>query len=87
LNKSGIFNLVTPESITNKDFTKALANALNRTAIFSIPGFILKIVIGEAAVLLTESPEVEPKNLREAGFEFKYPDINLALKDILKPAK
>ena len=87
LNKSGIFNLVAPENISNKEFTKALAKALNRPAIFSIPGFVLKIVLGQAAVLLTESPVVEPKALLEKGFAFQYPDINLALKDILKPVK
>lgn len=81
--KSGTFNLVAPESIANKDFTKALAKKLKRPAIFSIPGFVLKIVLGEAAVLLTESPEVEPKNLREAGFRFEYPGIREALAEIL----
>jgi uncharacterized protein (TIGR01777 family) len=84
LTKSGTFNLVSPESITNKDFTKALAKALNRPAIFSIPGFVLKMFLGEAAVLLTQSPEVEPMNLLEEGFRFNYPDINLALTEILK---
>ena len=84
LDKSGIYNLVAPENITNKDFTKALAKALNRPAIFSLPGFALKMVLGEVAVLLTESPEVEPKNLLEAGFVFKYPDIDSALREILK---
>jgi NAD dependent epimerase/dehydratase family enzyme len=39
----------------------------------------LKLVLGEEAVLLTESPEVEPKNLIEAGIEFKYPNIEFAL--------
>ena len=82
--KSETFNLVAPESITNKDFTKALAKALNRLAIFSIPGFVLKMVLGEVAVLLTESPSVEPKNLLEAGFEFRYSNINSALSEILK---
>ncbi len=83
LNKSGIFNLVAPGSISNKEFTKALARALNRPAIFSIPVFVLKMVMGEAAALLTKSPEVEPKNLLEAGFEFRYPDIESALKEII----
>jgi uncharacterized protein (TIGR01777 family) len=84
LTKSGTFNLVSPESITNKVFTKALAKALNRPAIFSIPGFVIKMFLGEAAVLLTQSPEVEPMNLLEEGFRFNYPDINLALTEILK---
>jgi len=81
--KNGIFNLVAPENITNKDFTKALAKTLNRPAIFSIPEFVLKMVLGEAAVLLTDSPTVEPKNLLDAGFEFIYPDIDSALNEII----
>jgi len=81
--KNGIFNLVAPEKITNNDFTKALAKSLNRPAFFSIPEFVLKLVLGEAAVLLTKSPIVEPKNLLEAGFEFRYPDIESALKEII----
>jgi uncharacterized protein len=81
--KSGIFNLVAPENISNKEFTKALAKTLNRPAIFSIPEFVLKVVLGEAAVLLTESPTVEPKNLLEAGFEFRYPEIDSALNEII----
>jgi len=85
LDKDGIFNVVAPERITNKEFTKTLAKALNRPAIFSIPKFVFKIVLGEAAVLLTESPEVKPKNLLEAGFHFHYPEIISTLRDILKP--
>lgn len=80
---SGIFNLVAPQQISNNDFTKALAKTLNRPAIFTIPVFVLKMVLGEAAVLLTDIPGVIPKNLISAGFEFRYPDIESALKDIV----
>jgi hypothetical protein len=85
--KNGTFNLVAPNSITNREFTKALAKTLNRPAVFSIPGFVLKMILGEAAVLLTESPEVEPKIILEAGFEFRYPGIDSALKEILDTKK
>lgn len=84
LNKNGTFNLVAPENISNKEFTKALAKALNRPALFSIPEFILKMVLGEAAVLLTESPEIEPRNLIANGFQFEFPCIKEALVEILK---
>lgn len=83
LNSGGIFNIVAPQNISNKDFTKALAKALGRPAIFSIPEFVLKIVLGEASVLLTEGAEILPRNLTEAGFNFLYPDINSALKEIV----
>ena len=80
----GIFNLVSPQQISNNDFTKALAKALNRPAILTIPEFVLKLFLGEAAVLLTESPAVEPQNLLDSGFEFQYTDINSALREITK---
>ena len=81
--KNGIFNLVAPENATNKDFTRVLAKLLNRPAIFSIPSFVVKIVLGEAAVLLLQSPEVVPQNLHELGFQFKYPTLKLALEEIV----
>jgi uncharacterized protein len=84
LNKNGVFNLVAPEKISNKDFTKALAKILNRPAFLAIPFFVLKIALGEAAVLLTESPAVEPKNLIDARFKFEFPVIEIALSDIIK---
>ncbi len=83
LNKNGTFNLVAPENITNKDFTKALAKVLHRPALFSIPEFVIKTVLGEASCLLTEGAEVEPRNLLEAGFEFQYPTIKSALEEIV----
>jgi hypothetical protein len=83
LKSGGTFNLVAPENITNKDFTKSLAKALHRLAIFSIPEFVLKAVLGEAASLLTEGAIVEPKNLLEAGFDFEYPTIKSALEEIV----
>ncbi|MGE0019551.1 MAG: TIGR01777 family oxidoreductase [Draconibacterium sp.] len=80
---SGIYNLVAPQQISNRDFTKALAKTLNRPAIFAIPEFVLKLVLGEAALLLTDIPCVIPENLISAGFEFRYPDIESALKEII----
>lgn len=80
----GIFNLVAPQQISNRDFTNALAKALHRPALFTIPEFVLKIILGEAAVLLTDIPGVIPGNLSSAGFEFRYPDIDRALREIVR---
>lgn len=82
-NKNETFNLVAPENISNRDFTKILAKTLHRPAIFSIPEFLLKAVLGEAANLLTEGAEVEPKNLLNAGFQFQYSTIKSALEEII----
>ena len=77
------FNLSAPENISNKEFTRSLANQLNRPAFFTIPAFALQLIYGEAASLLTQSPEVSSEKIQNAGFEFNYPNINSALKEIL----
>lgn len=80
----GIFNLVAPQTINHKQFTNELARQLHRPAFFKIPVFILKLVLGSASVLLTESPEVVPKKLISEGFSFEYPNLGAALSDILQ---
>ena len=82
-NKSETFNLVAPEKISNKKFTKELAKSLNRPAVLSIPAFIFKLMLGEASVLLLQSPEVIPENLIKEGFRFYFPSIESALKEIV----
>jgi uncharacterized protein len=79
---SGIFNLTAPQQISNYDFTQAMSRQLNRPAIIPVPAIGLKIIYGEASVLLTESPAVVPEALVENGFHFKYPDIDSTLKEI-----
>ncbi|HPF50991.1 MAG TPA: TIGR01777 family oxidoreductase [Draconibacterium sp.] len=77
------FNLVAPENINNKEFTTAFAQQLNRPAFFSIPEFAIKLVLGKASVLLTQSPQVLSGKIQKAGFRFKYPDISSALQEII----
>jgi len=80
---SGIFNLAAPQSITNDDFTKAFANSLKKSAFLTIPGFFLKLLFGEAAKILIESPEVIPRKLLDTGFNFRFKTINELLKSIV----
>lgn len=79
----GIFNLTAPQNITNSQFTKALAEKVKRPAFFSVPEGALKLVYGEAASLLYESPQAYPARLLEYGYRFKYPDIESALEEII----
>lgn len=81
--KSDTFNLVAPERITNKTFTKEFARRLHRPAFFSIPGFVLQLLYGKAADLLTKSPEVSAKKIIDAGFKFQFPTIIDTLTDVL----
>jgi len=80
----GIFNLTAPDITTNNQFTKSLASVIRRPAFIRVSPFMLKMRYGEGAVALTEGAFVEPFRLKESGFEFLYPKIEDALKEIVK---
>jgi len=79
----GIFNAVSPHSIDNATFTKALGNVLHRPTFLPLPIQILKLIYGEASCILTDSKEVYPQKLLDIGFKFSYPSIDDALKGTL----
>lgn len=75
---SGPFNLTAPNPVTNKAFVTAFAKALHRPAFMPMPGFVLKMIMGEAADMLLTGQRVIPKKLLDAGFEFNYDRIEKA---------
>ena len=81
---SGAFNLTAPEPVTNKEFSKALAKALSRPCLFNVPGFVMKIAMGESSTMILEGQRVIPKKLTTAGFSFDFPSINEALREIYR---
>ncbi|MCY1723099.1 TIGR01777 family oxidoreductase [Prolixibacteraceae bacterium Z1-6] len=81
--ESQTFNLVAPQNISNKDFTRTFANKLNRPAFIAIPAFVIKLILGKASMLLLESPIVNPTVLLDSDFEFQYPTIDSTLTEIL----
>ena len=81
----GAVNLVAPHPVTNAEFTKVLGRAISRPTIFPMPAFAARLVFGEMAdALLLSSAKVQPKVLREFGFEFESPTLQGALAKILK---
>jgi uncharacterized protein len=80
---NGIFNLTSPQLITNLQFSKELGRALHRPAIIPVPAMLLKLIYGEAAVTLTTGQSVVPKRLLQEGFGFLYPECKPALDDLL----
>lgn len=81
---SGVFNLTAPNPVTNSELARVLGQALKRPAIFSVPEFALKLLLGEMAEeLLLSSAKVLPKRLIDAGFSFKSPHLERALLSIL----
>lgn len=83
-NVSGTVNATAPEPVTNKDFSKALGRALNRPAITPVPGFVLDLKFGsELGHVLRGGQRVTPKRTLELGYEFKHPDLDEALRDLV----
>ena len=78
----GIYNLVAPQNCTNQQLTNELAKALHRPAVFAVPEFALKLMYGEAASLLLQSPVVYPERLLNSGFKFSFPDLQSCLGEI-----
>lgn len=82
-NFSGIYNAVAPEQATNESFTNQLSKSLGKPAFFHVPSLFLKMVYGNASAMLLENPVVVPARLTNMGFQFRYPTLIEALKDIL----
>lgn len=81
--QKGIYNLTSPNPITNSQFTKALSETLKRPDFFTIPSFLIKMIFGEMGdKLLLNGPAVYPKKLLDSGYEFKFKTIESALKNL-----
>ena len=80
----GPLNVVSPNPVTNEEFTKTLGHVLNRPTALAMPAFAARLAFGEMAdEMLLVSQRVMPKRLNAAGFEFKYPGLESALRHYL----
>ena len=81
---SGPVNLVAPQAVTNREYTKTLGKVLSRPTILPMPAFAARLVFGEMAdALLLASTRVAPEVLTKAGYEFQYPQLEPALCHLL----
>ncbi len=81
---SGPFNLVAPEPVTNAEWTQTLARVLHRPAWFPVPAFVLKLALGEAAILALEGQRALPTRLQQLQFRFQFPRLQPALEDLFR---
>ena len=83
----GAINLVSPSPVTNREFTRTLGRVLGRPTILPAPEFALRLAIGEFAEVLLGSQRVVPKVAEQTGYEFRYPQLDGALEQILHAGK
>lgn len=79
----GPVNFCAPFAVRNRDFTRALASALGRPALFQVPSFLLKGIMGELGGVLLSSQRMFPGGLENLGFGFAYPEIGKALENLV----
>lgn len=82
----GPVNAVSPEPATNKEFTAALGRALLRPAFFAVPRVAVSLLFGEMGrEALLGSTRVRPARLAASGFQFRFPGLDAALREALRP--
>jgi uncharacterized protein len=79
----GPVNLTAPTPVTNAELSRALGRVLHRPAVVPVPGFALRLMYGEMAEIVTTGQRVVPAALRQLGFEFRHPELEAALRDVL----
>jgi len=80
---TGIFNGTAPNPVTNREFTRMLARQVRRPAFFHVPAWLLQKLLGEMSRLLLTGQRVLPKRAMAGGFEFAFPDLDSALRDVV----
>lgn len=80
----GTYNATAPSPVTNKEFSKSLAEALGKPFFFpAVPAFGMKLLFGEMATMLLNSQNISSKKILDAGFTFAYPELKPALHQLL----
>lgn len=81
---SGPVNFTAPEPVRNRDFVRTLGQILGRPAFLRVPGFVMRIAVGELADVLVKGQRVYPAKLEKAGFSFSCPKLDQALRASLQ---
>ena len=80
---SGPVNFTAPYPVRNRELARALGRVLHRPSFMPAPAFMLRLGLGEFADTLLTGQQVLPKRLLDAGFTFRFPNIDAALADLL----
>ncbi|XP_067637025.1 epimerase family protein SDR39U1 [Eurosta solidaginis] len=84
-NVEGVLNGVAPEIVTNGEFSKAFASAMNRPCLFAIPEFIVQTIFGkDRSALLLSGAKIHPKRTLDSGFKYKYPTAKDACTEVVQ---
>jgi NAD dependent epimerase/dehydratase family enzyme len=69
--------------VRNRELAKTIGKIVGRPAFMPAPKFLIKLAMGELGSTLLDSQRVIPENLTKAGFQFRYPDLTSAIRQIV----
>lgn len=81
---TGPFNLTSPETVTNAGFGRTLGRVLRRPSFLPLPGFAMRLAFGEMSTVLLDGQRAVPRRLLDLGFNFRFPKLEDALRDLLR---
>ncbi|MEH2308256.1 thylakoid membrane protein ThyD [Nostoc sp.] len=79
----GIYNATAPNPVRMADLSQTLGQVMNRPSWLPVPAFAIEALLGDGAIVVLEGQQVFPKRTVETGFEYKYPNLESALRQIL----
>ncbi len=80
----GPFNISAPQPCTYREFARTLGKVIRRPSIVQVPGFAMRLVLGEMAGLILTGQRAIPARLAKMGFAFKFVELEIALRDVLR---
>lgn len=83
---NGVYNGTAPEPVRMTRFSKAIAGALNRPNLFPVPSFVIKMKYSDGASVVLDGQRVIPRRVIEHGFQYKYPEVEDAMKAVAAEA-
>ncbi len=79
----GPYNACAPNPVRNAEFARTLGRVLHRPALLPAPACVLRLALGEMSGLLLGGQHLQPRRALEAGYRFRFPDLDAALADVL----
>lgn len=80
----GPFNVTAPNPVTNAEFSRRLADAMDRPAFFRVPAFAIRLALGEMSTVVLNGQRAVPKRLLSLGFSFRFPELKKALNNLIE---
>ncbi len=78
----GVYNATAPAPVRNREFTTILGGVLERPTVLPVPALALRVLFGEMSSMLLASQRADARKIVSAGFEFQFPDLELAMRNL-----